>query len=141
MTIPIEFVRSLPIRELRRLVTIKENLEEIDQLMAERDGLFERARQIQSQIDDLLELGSDLPRKKRLGPPVKELCMDALRGTAEGLTAAEVKAAILESHPHRNNRTFYNQVFIALTRSPEFRKQRSGKFVVGTASGRRKRKG
>ena len=138
MTIPIELVRSLPIRELRRLLTIKENLEEIEQLMAERDRLYGQARQIQSQIDDLIELGSDLPRKKRFGPSVKELCMEALHGSSDGLTAAEVKAAILDNHPHRNNRTFYNQVFIALTRSPEVRKQRNGTFSV---SGRRKRNG
>ena len=46
------------------------------------------------------------------------------------MTAAEIKNAILARHPHRNNRTFYNQVFIALTRSPEFRMLTSGRFVL-----------
>ena len=56
------------------------------------------------------------------------------------MTAAEVKNAILKKHPHRQNRTFYNQVFIALTRSPGFRKIRTGEFVLsGKASGKRGR--
>ena len=46
------------------------------------------------------------------------------------MTAAEVKNAILKKHPERNNRTFYNQAFIALTRSPEFRKLRNGGGVL-----------
>ncbi len=130
MTIPIELIRSLPLSELRRLVSIKENQEQIQVLMDKRDRLFEEARLIQNQIDELIELGSGRTRRKRKGPSVKALCVEALTGSRTGMTAADVKNKILESHPHRNNRTFYNQVFIALTRSPEFTKLKSGKFIL-----------
>lgn len=130
MTIPIEIIRALPLSELRRLVSLKENQEQIQELMERRDRLTEEANMIQAQIDELIEIGSGKRRRKRKGPSVKALCIEALKGKRAGLTAADVKNVILESHPHRNNRTFYNQVFIALTRSPEFNKLANGKFVL-----------
>lgn len=130
MTISVDVIRDLPVAELRRLVRIKENHEEIHGLMEQRDRLLEDAKRIQGQIDELIERDSARVRKTRRGPSVKVLCGEALRGSKIGMTAAAVKNAVLERHPHRDNRTFYNQVFIALTRSPEFRKLKNGKFVV-----------
>ena len=50
--------------------------------------------------------------------------------TAPNGKGIEVKDTILARNPHRNNRTFYNQVFIALTRSNLFKKQKSGRFTL-----------
>ena len=142
MTVPIDLIKSFPLGELRRLLSMKENQEQIQDLMERRDRLYDQARLIQSQIDELIETGSGRPRRKRRGPSVRALCEEALKGQRGGMTAAEVKNAILTKHPHRQNRTFYNQVFIALTRSPEFRKLRTGGFVLsGKASGKRGRTG
>jgi hypothetical protein len=130
MSVPIELIRSLPLAELRRLVIMKENQDQIQALMEKRDTLLEEARMIQNQIDELIELGSGRPRRRRKGPSVKALCIEALEGSKNGMTAADVKNTILEKHPHRNNRTFYNQVFIALTRSVEFKKLKNGNFIL-----------
>ena len=128
MAAVMDFIKSVPLGELRRLVTLKENQDHIETLMEKRDKLLNEARLIQNQIDELMHLGSSQIRKKRKGPSVKVLCVEALKGKKSGLTAAEVKNTILKQHPHRNNRTFYNQVFIALTRSPSFKKQKNRKF-------------
>ena len=128
MAAVMDFIKSVPLGELRRLVTLKENQDHIETLMENRDKLLNEARLIQNQIDELMHLGSSQTRKKRKGPSVKALCIEALKGKKSGLTAAEVKNTILMQNPHRNNRTFYNQVFIALTRSPSFKKQKNGRF-------------
>lgn len=130
MSVAFEILKSLSLGELRRLLTLKENLERIEELMQRRDGLLEEARLIQNQIDELIEQGTGGQRKKRAGPSVKSLCEEILRGRKVGLTAAEVKNAVLDKYPHRNNRTFYNQVFIALTRNDVFKKDREGRFTV-----------
>ncbi len=46
-----------------------------------------------------------------------------------GLTAAQIKDAILESYPHRDNDTFYTQVFIAVSRNPGFGKLRGKTYI------------
>jgi len=126
-----EIIKSFSLAELRRLVALKENQPQIESLMERRDRLMEEARLLQSQIDELIDTGSTRGRRKRIGPSVKHLCIDAFRSKKNSpLTAAEVKDAILSKHPHRNNRTFYNQVFIALTRSNLFKKHKSGRFSL-----------
>jgi len=131
MSVTMEIIKSFSLAELRRLVALKENQPQIESLMERRDRLLEEARMLQNQIDELIDTGSTRTRRKRLGPSVKQLCIEVFRGKKNLLmTAAEVKDAILTKHPHRNNRTFYNQVFIALTRSNLFKKLKSGKFTL-----------
>ncbi len=131
MSVTMEIIKSFSLAELRRLVALKENQPQIESLMERRDRLLEEARMLQNQIDELIDTGSTRTRRKRLGPSVKQLCIEVFRGKKNlSLTAAEVKDAILSKHPHRNNRTFYNQVFIALTRSNLFKKLKSGKFTL-----------
>jgi len=131
MSVAMEIIKSFSLAELRRLVALKENQPQIESLMERRDHLMEEARMLQNQIDELIDTGSTRGRRKRIGPSVKQLCIEAFRYRRNyPLTAAEVKDAILAKHPHRNNRTFYNQVFIALTRSNLFRKQKSRKFIL-----------
>lgn len=128
MSVMMEVIKSFSLAELRRLVALKENQPQIESLMQKRDHLLEEARLLQNQIDGLIQGASARGRRKRIGPSVKQLCMEAFRSRKGALlTAAEVKDAILLKHPHRNNHTFYNQVFIALTRSKVFKKK-SGKF-------------
>ncbi len=50
------------------------------------------------------------------------MAIEVLKGKKKGLTAAQIKDAILEKYPHRANDTFYNQVFIAVSRNPGFKK-------------------
>ncbi|MBI4586364.1 MAG: hypothetical protein HY717_20335 [Planctomycetes bacterium] len=134
MSLAFDIIKSLPLAELRRLIAIKENQRPIENLLEKRDRLLEEARLIQNQIDDLIDLGAGRSRKKRKGPSVKALCIEALDGVKGGMSAAEVKNAILARYPYRNTRTFYNQVFIALTRSQTFKKLRNGKFLyVGSS--------
>ncbi len=131
MSVALEIIKSFSLAELRRLVSLKENQPQIESLMERRDRLLEEARMLQNQIDELIDTGSTRGRRKRIGPSVKYLCIEAFRSKKNApLTAAEVKDAILARHPHRNNRTFYNQVFIALTRSNLFKKMKSGKFSL-----------
>jgi ribosomal protein S13 len=131
MSVAMEIIKSFSLVELRRLVALKENQPQIESLMERRDRLMEEARLLQNQIDELIDTGSTRGRRKRIGPSVKQLCIEAFRFKKNApLTAAEVKDAILSKHPHRNNRTFYNQVFIALTRSNLFKKMKSGKFIL-----------
>src|SRR6266545_2136649 len=131
MSVAMEIIKSFSLAELRRLVALKENQPQIESLMERRDRLMEEARMLQNQIDELIDTGSTRGRRKRIGPSVKQLCIEAFRGKKNvPMTAAEVKDTILSRHPHRNNRTFYNQVFIALTRSDLFKKQRSGRFTL-----------
>ena len=133
----IEAIRALPVAELRRLAALRENYDQVAKLMELRDKHLEEARLIQNQIDALIDSASTKTRPRRKGPSVKALCIEALGSQRGAMTAAEVKNAILDAHPHRNNRTFYNQVFIALTRGSEFKKLKSGKFtLVGRASKR-----
>lgn len=130
MSVAMEIIKSFSLAELRRLVALKENQPQIESLMERRDHLMEEVRMLQNQIDELVDTGSSRGRRKRIGPSVKHLCIEAFRAKKNApMTAAEVKDAILAKHPHRNNRTFYNQVFIALTRSNLFKKQKSGKFT------------
>ena len=130
MSVAMEIIKSFSLAELRRLVALKENQPQIESLMERRDHLMEEVRMLQNQIDELVDTGSSRGRRKRIGPSVKHLCIEAFRAKKNApMTAAEVKDAILARHPHRNNRTFYNQVFIALTRSNLFKKQKSGKFT------------
>ena len=107
-----EILSTLSLADLRRLVTLKENQAKVESLLQKRDAHLEEARLIQRQIDDLLDV-SQPPVRKRTGPSVKDLCIEVLKGRKNGLTPAEVKEAILKRHPGRENRTFYNQVFIA----------------------------
>ena len=131
MSVAMEIIKSFSLAELRRLVALKENQPQIESLMERRDRLMEEARMLQNQIDELIDTGSTRGRRKRIGPSVKQLCIEAFRGKKNvAMTATEVKDTILGRHPHRNNRTFYNQVFIALTRSDLFKKQRSGRFTL-----------
>jgi ribosomal protein S13 len=131
MSVAMEIIKSFSLAELRRLVALKENQPQIESLMQRRDRLLEEARMLQNQIDELIDTGSTRGRRKRIGPSVKQLCIEAFRSRKNApMTAAEVKDAILARHPHRNNRTFYNQVFIALTRSNLFKKQKSGRFTL-----------
>ena len=60
-------------------------------------------------------------RRSRVRPTVKDMAIEVLKDKKNGMTAAQIKEAILERHPHRDNDTFYNQVFIAVTRKPEFK--------------------
>ena len=46
------------------------------------------------------------------------------------MSAAEIKDSILKRHPHRQSKTLYNQVFIALTRNPEFKRLKDGTFTL-----------
>ena len=131
MSVTIEIVRSFSLPELRRLVTIKENEPQFDALSKRRDQLLEEARKLQLQIDDLIGAGLHRVRRKRFGPTVQQLCLEVFKGRKTlKLTAATVKDAILAKHPHRNNRTFYNQVFISLSRSRPFKKLRTGEFAL-----------
>ena len=130
MSAVVDVIKSFSLVELRRLVALKENQPQIESLIERRDTLMEEARMIQNQIDELMQTGSTRGRRKRLGPSVKQLCVEAFPKKNAAMTAAEVKDAILARHPHRNNRTFYNQVFIAMTRSNLFKKMKSGKFMI-----------
>jgi DNA-binding transcriptional MerR regulator len=135
MSVAMEIITSFSLAELRRLVALKENQPQIESLMERRDHLMEEARLLQNQIDELIDTGSTRGRRKRIGPSVKHLCIEAFRSRKNiPMTAAEVKDTILAKNPHRNNRTFYNQVFIALTRSNMFKKGRSGKFTLDEKS-------
>ncbi len=96
--------------------------------MARRDQLIEESRLLQQRIDELVSGTSGRSPTKRQGPSVRALCEEILRKKSPGLTPAEVKDAILEKYPHRNNKTFYNQVFIALSRNDNFRKMANGIF-------------
>ena len=130
-----DILQGLPLAELRRLVALKENQDQILTLRQRRDELLAQARELQNEIDDLISVGARHVRRKRVGPSVKALCEEVLQKKKRGLTPAEVKNDILERYPHRNNRTFYNQVFIALTRNDVFRKDRDGRFTLATPSG------
>ncbi len=128
MSQALEILDSLSLKELRRLLSLKENQNEVVDLMARRDQRLEEARLLQQRIDELVSGTSGRSPRKRQGPSVRALCEEILRKKSPGLTPAEVKDAILEKYPHRNNKTFYNQVFIALTRNDGFRKMINGTF-------------
>ncbi len=130
MSAVVDVIKSFSLIELRRLVALKENQPQIESLIEKRDTLLEEARMLQNQIDELVQTGSSRGRRKRLGPSVKQLCVESFPRKNATMTAAEVKDAILARHPYRNNRTFYNQVFIALTRSNLFKKLKTGKFAL-----------
>lgn len=134
-----EILDSLSLAQLRRLVTLMESQEKVEELLQTRDRHLEEARLIQRQIDDLLDV-SQQPRRKREGPSVKSLCEEVLRGRKTGMTPAEVKDSILKRHPDRNNRTFYNQVFIALTRNKIFKKGADGTFILSPGSSTKRKK-
>ena len=136
MSQALEILDSLSLKELRRLISLKENQTEVSDLMARRDQLLEEARLLQQRIDELLSGTSGRSSRKRHGPSVRKLCEEILRKKSPGLTPAEVKDAILAEYPHRNNKTFYNQVFIALTRNDNFRKMANGTFRLKKAKAR-----
>ncbi len=135
MSVTMEIVRSFSLLELRRLLTFKENQPQFEALSRRREQLLEEARKLQLEIDELIGTGLARVRRKRLGPTVKELCMEVFKGKKSlRLTAVKVQHAILAKHPHRDNRTFYNQVFIALTRSRLFKKLKTGEFLLDERS-------
>lgn len=136
MSQALEILDSLSLKELRRLLSLKENQNEVVDLMARRDQLLEEARLLQQKIDELISGTSGRSPTKRHGPSVRALCEEILRKKPTGLTPAEVKDAILEKYPHRNNKTFYNQVFIALSRNDNFRKVANGTFRLKKAKAR-----
>ena len=133
MSQAIEILTALSLKELRRLVSLKENQKDVSDLMARRDQLLEEARLLQQRMDELISGTSGRSPTKRQGPSVRALCEEILRKKSPGLTPAEVKDAILEKYPHRNNKTFYNQVFIALSRNDNFRKMANGTFRLKKA--------
>lgn len=130
MSKALEYLKGLPLSDLRKLVAFKENEEEIVSLQADRDHHLAEADRIQKQIDSLITEGTGIIQKKRHGPTVRAMCAEALRGKRSGLTAAQIKDAILERHPHRQSKTLYNQVFIALTRNAEFKRGKDGTFTL-----------
>lgn len=134
-----EMLNELSLAQLRRLTALMNSQEQVEELLQARDRHLEEARLIQRQIDDLLDVEQQ-PRRKREGPSVKRLCEEILRGRKSGLTPAEVKDAVLKKYPERNNRTFYNQVFIALTRNKAFKKVSDGTFVLSQSAAKDKKK-
>ncbi len=130
MSKALEFLKGLPLSDLRRLVAFKENEEEILSLQEDRNHHLAEAEKIQKQIDELITEGTGIVQRKRHGPTVRAMCAEALRGKRNGLTAAQIKDAILDRHPHRQSKTLYNQVFIALTRNREFKRGKEGTFYL-----------
>ena len=82
MSVAMEIIKSFSLAELRRLVALKENQPQIESLMERRDRLMEEARMLQNQIDELIDTGSTRGRRKRIGPSVKQLCIEAFRAKA-----------------------------------------------------------
>ncbi len=131
MSVTMEIVRSFSLPELRRMLTFKENQPQFEALSRRREQLLDEARRLQLEIDELVNTGLARVRRKRFGPTVKQLCLEVFKGRKTlKLTAVKVKDAILTKHPHRDNRTFYNQVFIALTRGRPFKKLKTGEFLL-----------
>ena len=64
--------------------------------------------------------------------PFGPLCEEVLRRKRRPLTPAEVKDAILKKCPRRNSPTFYNQVYIALSRNGAFRRMADGRLPSST---------
>lgn len=126
----LEFLKELPLGDLRRLVAYKENEEEVNSLYEEREKHLNAAEKIQKQIDKLITQGTGIVQKKRHGPSVRSMCTEVLKRKRKGLTAAEIKDGILEIYPHRQSKTLYNQVFIALTRNREFKRAPENKFIL-----------
>ena len=122
-------LNELSLGELRRLLALRDRIDAVTDLMAKRDQVLDEARLLENQIEELLTTGkSQVRTTKPRGPSVRELCEKVLRRKSESLTPAEVKDAILKQHPERNSGTFYNQVFIALTRNESFRRMADGTF-------------
>ena len=127
-------IEALPLGEIRRLLSLRDKMDEISALMEKRDELLSQLGLIDKQLEEMCsDTGSSPRRVKRQGPSVRNLCEEMLRRKPTGLTPAEVKDAILEKYPHRNNKTFYNQVFIALSRNDNFRKMANGTFRLKKA--------
>ncbi len=122
-------LNELSLGELRRLLALRDRVDAVTDLMEKRDQVLGEARLLENQIEELLTTGkSQVRTTKPRGPSVRKLCEEVLRRKTAGLTPAKVKDAILKRYPERNSRTFYNQVFIALTRNDSFRRMADGTF-------------
>lgn len=130
MSKALEFLKELPLGDLRRLIAYKENEEVINGLYEDREKHLKAAQDIQTQIDELITQGTGIVQKKRHGPSVRAMCTEVLKKKKNGLTAAEIKDGIVKLYPHRQSKTLYNQVFIALTRNREFKRVSDKRFVL-----------
>ena len=130
-------LNELSLGELRRLLALRDRVDSITGLMVKRDRILDEARLLENQIEELLTTGKSPARTTRpRGRSVRQLCEDILKRKSASLTPAEVKDAILSRHPQRNSRTFYNQVFIALTRNDSFRRMADGTFRLRKSKAR-----
>ncbi len=131
-----ELFKMLSLGDLRQILAIKETQDEIEKLLEQRDELLRAAEGIQVRIDHLIlsRCRSDSGRKisygKRSGPTVREMCEQVMASETEAVSAAEVRRRVLERWPDKDSPTLYNQVFIALGRSPHFKKVKKGKFQL-----------
>ncbi len=130
MSKAMEFLQNLPLADLRRLVAFKENEDRIIELREKRARLLQEADSLQEEIDFLLDEVTIVKRKKRFGPSMREVCISILKGRKKGLTAAEIKRLIEKKYPEKRGRSTYNQVYIALTRNPEFKKEKGKIFSL-----------
>lgn len=128
MSKAMDFLESLPLSDLRRLVAFKENEERIIELRDRRQQLLEEAAAVQGEIDSLLDEVTIVKKKRRSGPSMRELCIQVLRGRKRGMTAAEIRRVIEKKHPLKRGPSTYNQVYIALTRNSEFEKLEGNRF-------------
>lgn len=126
-----ESLNSLSIGEIRRLLALRDRVDAVTDLMVKRDQILGEVRLLDNQIEELLTTEkSQIRTTKPRGPSIRKLCEEVLRRRSASLTPAEVKDAILKRYPARNSRTFYNQVFIALTRNDSFRRMADGTFRI-----------
>lgn len=130
MSLPLEFLKSIPLDDLQRLVAYKENEVEIQSLYKDLEKHLKAAQKYQTKIDELITQGTGIVQKKRHGPSVRAMCTEVLKNKKNGLTAAQIKDGITKLYPHRQSKTLYNQVFIALTRNKEFKRVSDKKFIL-----------
>ena len=126
--------------EVRQLVELQQVRLRVHELMKERDRCLTKAEAIQKQIEVVLGRAAieshRTARPKRTRPTVKEMAIEILKRRTRGLTAAQVRREILKKYPDRDKDTFYNQVYIALTRCPEFKRMKDKVFTLTTEARR-----
>ena len=138
--IPANVLKGLSAAEVHHLLDLRKNQLRLKELLEDRDHHIAQAEKIQRRIDAVLGSWVDPTvqrvrpgrrgRGQRLGPTVKEMAVEVLKARKKPMAAAAIKDAILKKYPHRDSDTFYNQVFIAVSRNPEFKKLKDKTYAL-----------
>ena len=99
-----DILRSLTASDIRNILELTKHQSKLRELIEERDRHLDRAEKIQHRIDAITESWVDPTldqvrpgrrgRAQRLGPTVKEMAVEVLKGRKKGLTAAKIKKLI-----------------------------------------------